>query len=370
MKNLINLPLFNLASNLLIAQTAPEIEWQNTIGGSSGDYLFSTQQTTDGGYILGGYSASGISGDKTEALLGYVDYWVIKLNSTGAIEWQNTIGGNITDILFSLQQTADGGYILGGYSYSNISGDKTEASLGISDYWVIKLNSAGAIEWQNTIGGSNYDFLQSIQQTSDGGYILGGYSDSDISGDKTEASLGNYNYWVVKFNSIGAIEWQSTIGGNDYDLLYSIQQTDDEGYILGGWSGSDISGDKTEASMVGDYWVVKLNSTGAIEWQNTIGGNSSDVLRSIRQTTDGGYILGGYSETGISGDKTEASLGISDYWVIKLNSIGAIEWQNTIGGSSIDELHCIQQTVDGGFILGGFSFSGVSGDKTEASFWI
>ncbi len=353
----------------------PTIEWQNTIGGSSSDELQSIQQTTDGGYILGGYSQSGISGDKTEACQGNYDYWVVKLSATGTIEWQNTIGGSSNDELQSIQQTTDGGYILGGYSQSGISGDKTEASQGsgYTDYWVVKLSAIGTIEWQNTIGGNRDDMLQSIQQTADGGYILGGYSKSGISGDKTEAyqSSGYYDYWVIKLSAIGTIEWQNTIGGSNNDYLQSIQQTTDGGYILSGYSYSGISGDKTEVSQGGsDYWVVKLSATGTIEWQNTIGGSSTDYLQSIKQTTDGGYILGGSSNSGISGDKTEANQGSSsyyDYWVVKLSTTGAIEWQNTIGGSSSDYLQSIQQTTDGGYILGGYSASGISGDKTEAS---
>jgi len=132
---------------------------------------------------------------------------------------------------------------------------------------------AQEIEWQNTIGGNYYDQLNSIQQTSDGGYILGGWSDSNISGDKTEDSQGNYDYWVVKLDAAGNIQWQNTIGGNSVDYLTSIQQTTDGGYILGGWSNSGVSGDKTENSQgANDYWVVKLDPIGYIQWQNTIGG--------------------------------------------------------------------------------------------------
>ena len=153
---------------------AQEIEWQNTIGGNYTDQLYSIQQTTDGGYILGGWSESYISGDKTENSFGGSDYWVVKLDSIGNIQWQNTIGGNSGDGLYSVQQTTDGGYILGGVSTSNISGDKTENSQGYIDYWVVKLDASGNIQWQNTIGGNSDDYLTSIQQTTDGGYILGG----------------------------------------------------------------------------------------------------------------------------------------------------------------------------------------------------
>ena len=351
----------------LFAQ-APAIQWQNTIGGSSFDALYSIQQTADGGYILGGYSLSNISGNKTENSLGQSDYWIVKLNATGTIQWQNTIGGNGPDGLKSLQQTADGGYILGGYSYSDISSDKTENSIGNGDYWVLKLDAAGAIQWQNTIGGNNDEDLKFLQQTADGGYILGGYSFSNISGDKTENSNGVADYWVVKLGASGAIQWQNTIGGSGADFFTSLQQTADGGYILGGSSNSNISGDKTENGIGnGDYWVVKLDATGTIQWQNTIGGSGSDAITSVHQTADGGYIVGGFSDSDISGDKTENSLGGDDFWVVKLNEAGGVQWQKTIGGSSDDVLYILQQAADDGYILGGWSNSNISGDKTENS---
>jgi len=346
----------------------PAIQWQNTIGGNLSDQLYSIQQTNDGSYILGGSSFSSISGDKTENSQGGRDYWVVKLDPSGAIQWQNTIGGSLSDVLRSIQQTSDGGYILGGWSDSDSTGDKTENSQGFEDYWVVKLNTSGAIQWQNTIGGSATDVLRSIQQTSDGGYILGGDSDSPISGDKTENSQGNWDYWVVKLNTSGAIQWQNTIGGSGWDYLHSIQQTSDGGYVLGGRSNSGISGDKTENSPGSfDYWVVKLNTSGVIQWQNTIGGSGDDRLYSIQQTSDGGYILGGYSDSDSTGDKNENSQGGRDYWVVKLGTSGAIQWQNTIGGSLNDELWSIQQTSDGGYVLGGYSYSDSTGDKNENS---
>jgi hypothetical protein len=137
--------------NISFAQ-APEIEWENTIGGNSSDYATSVAQTVDGGYILGGFSSSPISGDKTEAWLGYADYWVIKLYADGTIQWQNNIGGFAYDEFKNIEQTADGGYIVGGFSNSAIGGEKTEANIGSYDFWILKLDAAGTIVWQNTIG--------------------------------------------------------------------------------------------------------------------------------------------------------------------------------------------------------------------------
>jgi Secretion system C-terminal sorting domain len=345
-----------------------EIEWQNTIGGSFSDFLNSIQQTADGGYILGGTSSSNISGDKTESSMGSGDYWVVKIDSVGNIQWQNTIGGSSSDVLKSIQQTSDGGYILGGYSQSNISGDKTESSIGQTyDYWIVKIDSLGIIQWQNTIGGSGTDMLNSIQQTSDGGYFLGGSSSSNSSADKNKNCLGGIDYWYVKVDSNGVIQWENTIGGTGIDGLYSVRQTADGGFILGGQSNSNISGSKSENSLgYIDYWIVKLTPQGFIQWENTIGGGGDDNLYSVQQTSDGGYILGGQSSSNITGDKTENNIsGTVDYWIVKLNNLGVIQWQNTIGGSGSDILYSIQQTTDGGYILSGVSSSNISEDKTE-----
>ncbi|MBK7856832.1 MAG: T9SS type A sorting domain-containing protein [Bacteroidetes bacterium] len=358
------------------AQQAPGIEWQNTIGGSNDDALFSISETVDHGFIIGGYSLSDISGDKNENCKGSYDYWIVKTNSAGVIQWQNTIGGNGQDQLFMVEQTTDKGYIMGGYSNSNASGDKTENSFGGQDYWIIKSDSLGNMVWQNTIGGNGNDQLVSLLQCSGGGYLLGGYSRSNISGDKIENSVGVDDYWIIKINSTGAIQWQNTIGGNNNDEISSVIETMDKGYLLCGSSNSSISGDKTENSKGGfDYWILKTDSSGSIQWQKTIGGNNDDKLFTAKETSDNGYILGGYSLSSISGDKGENNLGVLDYWVVKIDSIGNILWQNTIGGSSVDWLRSIEKTTDGGFVLGGYSDSNISGDKIEGcignwDFWL
>jgi len=358
-----------------------KIQWDKTIGGNSSDELSSLQQTSDGGYILGGGSSSDISGEKTENSRGdeEYDYWAVKLDSFGNIQWDKTIGGNNLDEITSLQQTSDGGYILGGYSSSDKSGEKTQNSSGTYDYWVVKLNSLGNIQWDKTIGGSGYDFLTSLQQTGDGGYILGGYSSSDKSGEKTHNSRGTYDYWVVKLNSLGNIQWDKTIGGSGYDFLAALQETSDGGYILGGSSYSNKSGEKTENNrgkqLARDYWVVKLNEHGKIHWDKTIGGNDHDGLLSLQQTSDGGYILSGFSYSNKSGEKTENSRGGADYWVVKLDSLENIQWDKTIGGSDYESLYSIDEIEKNRFVLGGYSYSGVSGDKTQRSrgatdFWL
>jgi hypothetical protein len=354
------------------AQIAPVKLWDKTFGGSNMDYIKSLKQTTDGGYILGGFTESGISGDKTQASRGGVDYWIMKLDANGNKIWDKTFGGNDHDFLTSLQQTADGGYIVGGASFSGISGDKTQTSKGSYDYWVVKLDASGNKTWDKTYGGSSYDYLNSLQQTSDGGYILGGHSESDMGGDKSQgnnSAPGYSDYWILKLDASGNKIWDKSYGGGFDDLLNSLQQTSDGGFILGGSSDSGISGDKTQTCKgVDDYWVVKVDSSGNKIWDKTFGGNSYDDLNSLQQTTDGGYILGGFSSSGIGGDKTQASQGqgSADFWVLKLDANGNKTWDKTIGGSNADALHSLQQTSDGGYILGGESSSGISGDKSQA----
>jgi hypothetical protein len=319
-KKLIKMTVSLLVLTILTSHqsSAQEIEWQNTIGGSGDDQLYSIQQTTDGGYILGGYSSSDISGDKTENTMSG-DYWIVKTDAVGNIIWQETIGGDVIDHLISIEQTSDGGYILGGYSASNVSGDKTENCLGGWDFWIIKTDSVGSIQWQNTIGGSLADYLYTIEQTSDGGFILGGSSKSNISGDKTENGFGLEDYWIVKIDSNGNVEWQKTFGGSSHDILKSVKQTSDGGFVLGGMSRSNISVNKSENCLgYDDYWVIKTDGIGNIEWENTIGGIWNDYFSSVFQASDGGFILGGASESTISGDKTQDNIGLLDFWIIKI----------------------------------------------------
>ena len=250
LKHVLLITLQCLVSAALPAQ--PSKQWDYRFGGTDVDVLYTLRQTADDGYILGGYSLSGIGGDKTEESRGGIDYWVVKIDASGVKEWDKRFGGTGRETLYSLQQTADGGYILGGGSSSGIGGDKTEESRGgTSDYWVVKIDANGAKQWDKRLGGTSFDELRSLQQTADGGYILGGISDSPIGGDKTEESRGSSDYWVVKIDATGVKQWDKRFGGTNWDGLISRQQTTDGGYILGGGSSSGIGGDKTEESRGG-----------------------------------------------------------------------------------------------------------------------
>jgi hypothetical protein len=375
---------FSLLSSLIaIGQTAPAKEWDKTIGADAFDAFSVVKQTSDGGYILGGHSYSDSSGDKSQNCLGNMksDYWVVKTDSKGNKIWDKTFGGNWDDILTCLQQTSDGGFILGGVSESDISIDKTQPRKSFQDIWIIKLDINGNRIWDKVLCGSSNSrsTLDSFQQTSDGGYILAGNSNSGIGGDKSQINNGFSDVWVIKLDASGNKLWDKSFGGNKnegtnyYDgIIYygivSIQQAPNGDFILGATSLSDISSDKSQANKgKNDYWVLKLDASGNKVWGHSFGGSGDDWLYVVQITSDGGYILGGTSDSEISGDKSLASKGGKDYWVIKLDANGNKEWERTIGGNNLDWLRCLVQTPDKSFILGGTSWSDISGDKSQAS---
>ena len=283
----------------------------------------------------------------------------MKLDASGARQWDRRFGGAADDRLFSLQPTSDGGYILGGDSASGVGGDKSEASRGVTDYWVVKLDAAGNKQWDRTYGGSSGDQLTSVRQTSDGGYILGGISLSGADGDRTEPGrgvAGTSDYWIVKLDSAGDKQWDKRYGGAGNDMLWAVRQTADGGYLLGGYSGSDAGGDKSENNhnALGfpyaplDFWIVKVDGAGTRQWDRTLGGDRDEYLKDLQVTADGGCVLGGYS---MQAD--------ADYRVIKLNAAGAVQWDALYGGPGNTEcLSGLQPTADGGYVLCGTNATG------------
>ena len=213
---------------------------------------------------------------------------LIKTDSNGNEEWNQTFGGNDYDLGYSVQQTIDGGYIITGSTWN-----------GSRDVWLIKTDSNGDEEWNQTFGGPDYDFGVSIQQTTDGGFIITGYT-----------YLGLRNVWLIKTDPDGNEEWNQTFGGNDDDYGYSVQQTTDGGYIITGATSSFGNGET-------DVWLIKTDPDGNEEWNQTFGGNDDDYGYSVQQTTDGGYIITGATSSFGNGDR--------DVWLIKTNSGGDTE---------------------------------------------
>lgn len=220
--------------------------------------------------------------------------------------------------MWSVIQTSDSGYLVGGFSASNANYDKTENCRGNADYWVLKLDASGAIQWQRTLGGSEQDLFEQVIEVS-GGYLLGGTSASGVSGDKTGFQRGSSDFWLIKLDAAGTILWQKTIGGEDGDTLYSLEENNDGTILAAGDSRSDISWEKTENSRgISDMWVLNLDSEGNINWQKTIGGNAADSVKQTLTLPNGQLLLAGNSRSSISGEKTENGRGESDYWVVAL----------------------------------------------------
>lgn len=355
MKRQISLLLIFLSISLthLFAQ-APSIQWQRSYGGSSNDALNAIQLTTDGGYVAIGFSSS--SNGDVAFNHGGMDFWMLKMDVAGNIQWQKSLGGSAADFAYDIYQTSDGGYIAAGFSYST-DGD-ISSHISQSDGWVMKMNSVGAIEWEHSYGGSGNDGINSIQQTNDGGYILAGYSNS-FDGNSTGNNGGN-DLWILKLSSTGAEEWHLMLGGSSDDQGRCVKQTNDGGYCIVGYANS-VDGTATGNHGSSDYFVVKLNANGGILWQKLFGGTQNDCALSFDIAQDGNYVIAGNSSSN-DGQVTGAHGGI-DQWVIKVDNSGQLIWQKTFGGLLDDSAFGNITTQEGGGIVVGASKSN-DGDLT------
>jgi len=309
-----------------------KILWEKVYGGVGRDRAHSIQQTSDGGYIVAGETSSFSFGGDT-------DVWVLKIKSDGDRDWQTTCGGSGDDIAYSIQQTSDGGYI--------VAGETASSGAGGADAFVFKLKSDGSIDWKKSYGGAGDDRARSIQQTPDG-FI--------VAGETNSFGAGDLDVWVLKLDDSGAVSWQETFGGTKIDAAYSVQRTSDNGYIIAG--GATLSG-----SIFNDVFLLKLDASGnTVQWQNTYGSGtnniSNNVAFSVQQTSDGGYIVAGKA----------ASLGkiLGDMWVLKLDSNGGVVWQKTYGGQGSNSANFVRQNLDGGYIVAGETLLGAG----DADVWV
>jgi hypothetical protein len=328
------------------------IIWKKTFGGGkeSGNSIVPTK---DGGYVLNGETSSNV-GDFSGMNKGGEDIFVIKLNSNGDIVWKKTFGGSSVEIGRSITTTTDGGYVLSGRTNSN-DGDFSGMNKGGEDIFVIKINSNGDTEWIRTFGGSDYESGYSITTTKDGGYVLNGETNSN-DGDFSGMNKGGEDTFVIKLNSNGDTEWIKTFGGSDFETGYSITTTKDGGYLLNGVTNSNDGDFSGMNKGISDIFVIKLNSNGDIVWKKTFGGSGGESGSSITNTNDDGFVLTGSSSSN-DGDFSGMNKGISDIFVIKLNSNGDIVWKKTFGGSHIDIGSSITTTIYSEYILTGRTHS-------------
>ena len=325
--------------------------WQKCFGGTGSEQGHSIISTNDGNYVFAG-SASSNNNDVSGGN-GSNDFWVVKFNATGTILWQKCFGGTSYEWAYGVKQASDNGYFVVGATGS-INNNVSGNYGGFTDGWVIKLNENGELLWQKCVGGTGTDALRDVQTTADGGCIVVGYTNSVD--NNAVGNHGNNDVLVVKLNSSGTVEWSKCFGSTSADVGQKIISTNDGNYIFVGTAGSN-NNDVSGSNGGQDIWVVKINTSGNIIWQKCLGSSYSDIGRSIAKTSDGNYVLTG-EVNGNNGDVSGANAnGYADIWIVKINDLGNLLWQKCVGGINTDSSSAIQQAADGGYIIAGTTFA-------------
>ena len=344
------------------------VVWSRCLGGSNQDEARCIRQTDDGGFIFAGSTRSDdgdVSGHHSSVHEWFPDVWVVKLDKGGAIEWSRCLGGSGRDEAWDIQATEDGGFILAASTESG-DGDVTGPH-GRMDAWIVKLDRGGAITWSRCLGGSGNDMACSLVQTEDGGFVAAGGTVSD-DGDAVglHGPDGDFSdAWVVRLSESGDVVWSRCLGGSKYDWANSVCQAYDGGFLVTGATFSDdgdVTGYHAGGSTPNDAWIVKLDKGGDFLWGKCLGGSDRDEIRSVLQTRAGGYVAAGISASAdgdAAGNRSDQSwAGIpSNIWVMYLSSIGDIRWSLCMGGSREDFAYSIAVTDDGGLALAGHTLS-------------
>ncbi|RCR70529.1 hypothetical protein [Larkinella punicea] len=342
--------------------------WQKALGGTGYDFASAVIPTPDKGFVVAASTFSN-NGD-VSGNHGESDFWVVKLNSAGGIVWQKALGGTGTEYARAITTTADGGFVVIGETLSN-DGD-VSGNHGGSDIWVVRLNSIGGIVWQKTLGGTGYEAATAITTTADGGFVLTGQTSSN-DGDVSGNHGGQSDAWVVKLSGSGNVVWQRALGGSStqVDIALAITPTSDNGYTIAGTTSSD-DGDVLGNHGRYDAWVVQLNDQGKFIWQKTLGGAGDDIANAITTTADGGFLVAGSTNSN-DGDVSGFHGGILDVWVVKLTRLGQLSWQKPLGGTDEESVFGIAPASDGGYVMAGYTGSNngdVTGNQGERDFWV
>ncbi len=314
--------------SIVVAVKADTAIWAQTYDrDTSIDWANALVATSDGGYAMVGYTSQ-YQG------IGDYNFWLVKTDEVGNMQWNQTYGGEGGDSPGSLVATSDGGYA--------IIGTTDSFGAGSTDLWLIKTDAYGNVEWNQTYGGPDSERNGALIATADGGYALaGGWN----------CSLNSAYAWLVKTDADGNVEWNQTYGGAEYDTASALIATSDGGYALAGYTESFAVGEK-------DFWLIKTDANGNMVWNQTYGGELADRLGSFIATSDGGYALAG--STNIS------EFGNGDLWLIKTDADGNMEWDQIYGGEGPDHANSLVATSDGGYAVAGCTVSfGVEDD-----FWL
>ncbi len=318
---------FGLSLFIHALQAQVDTLWTKTFGDEGWDYGQAVQQTTDGGYIVVGTTGADY--------LHNADVFLIKTDDTGQAEWTKTIGRSHeygTDGGKSVQQTTDGGYVITGHSSLPEENHTTQV-------YLVRTDASGDTLWTRTFGDSLSDGGVSVRQTSDGGYVITGWTCS--------YGAGGSDLFLLKTDAAGVFEWTSTFGGPFDDAGYSVRQTTDGGYVVTGYTSSPSGG-------YADVYLVKTGPSGVAEWEKTYGGSQDEVGYSVLQVTGGGYLVAG--STGSFG------MGGEDVYLVRTDTAGDTLWTRTFGGYGDDVGSSLAETPDGGFVIAGGTDSFRPGD--------
>ena len=404
------------------------IEWEYNYGGTAYDQVYDVVTTADPYYVAISYTES-VDNDVTISN-GIGDFWVTKFTKTGNLIWEKNYGGSSIDFPRSLASTFDGGFVLLGYTYS--SDIDVTANHGGSDFWAVKIDSLGNLEWERSIGGSSAEWAFSIIQTKDSNFVFTGWSssldgdipehlgstdyndlivgkldtlgnllwikvygwfDDDEGADIIETATGDLlvcgttvvegtdgkDYYLLKLDANGNLLWEKKYGGSGYDYAKALIETPEKNIIITGecWSqDGDVEGH--HGSDYSDVWTIMVDSIGDIIWQNSLGGTGADIGKDLVVSSDNSILIIGYTSSN-DGDVTghHGSIFYSDYWVVKLDKNGVLKWQKCLGGSEPEFANALIAPTDSSFVIFGGSFSDdfdVSehfyGDTEAADVWI
>ncbi len=341
--------LFVLGSMSSVA-FASSMMWSQIYGGQREEVAYSLVEAPDGGFVMAGYTSSYGAGN--------FDFWLVKTNEFGKTEWNKTYGGTQLDIAYSLVATSDGGYALAGTTESFDSG-------GEGDFWLVKTDEYGNMEWSQAYGGPNSERAYSLIETADGGYTLAGGKRLFDNRNRLTNDI-----WLVKTDNKGNMEWNQTFATPRFEEAYSVVQTSDGGYALAGgallvkidaygnieWN-TTISGMQAyslvETSnggyaiagsnpLWGGMWLVETNSTGGVEWFKTYPGGN---FYSLVETLDDGFAIVGYVEPHREG---------GDFLLVKTDKFGVEEWNQTYGGIEHERAYALVETSEGGYAIAGY----------------
>lgn len=346
----------------LFAQ-GPDITWQKLLGGTDTDAGLDIQSTADGGYIIAATSDS-YDGD-IDAPLGHYDFWIIKLDDKGDTEWKNNYGGTDWEWPKSIKQTTDGGYIAIGFTYSD-DGDVTDFK-GLRDAWVIKLDASGTLEWQKSIGGTGPDSGEDILVLNDG-YLMVGFDGGENNGD-LQGMACTGEFWILKLNLSGDILWQKCYGGSGIDYPEKMIPLSNGNFVIAGYTDSD-DGEVTGYHGSYDFWVIAIDPNGNMAWQKALGGSSWDKGFDVLDTGQGIIVVG---ETLSQDGDVTGSKGGSDFWVIKLDYNGDLQWQKSFGGSDEDIARSIIDAGNSEYVISGVASSAdidVDGNHGSGDYWV